>query len=638
MVTRAADTYAAIHGASLADPDGFWLSEARKIDWSRAPSKALQGDAPFLRWFADGELNLCLNAVDRWAQTQADVDALVFVSGETGDEQCFTYRQLLDEVSAWAVMLGELEVGIGDRVLIYMPMIPEAVFAMLACARIGAVHAVVFGGFASGALAARIEDAEPKVIVSADAGRRMGQIIPYRPLLKGALASSSWQPRRIVTVDRGLAPYEREDRDIDASSAVASCRGRAIDPVPLPAAHPSYILYTSGTTGRPKGVQRDTGGYAVALRSSMDHIFCGSPGEVMLTASDIGWVVGHSYIVYGPLLAGMTSILFEGTPTYPDPGILWRIVERHGVRTMFTSPTALRVLRKSGALPLDAVNLTSLGAIFVAGEPLDASTAEWWANAAGVAIIDNYWQTETGWPVLTLCRGLADVEPRQGSPGLPVYGYDVRVLNEETGKVAGPGEKGLLTIALPLPPGTLTTLWRNDELFDRTYFTEVNGQMLYSTFDYAKSDADGYITILGRSDDIINVAGHRLGTREIEEILNADDRVAECAVIGAADPIKNQVPVAFIVLKGDVRDVQELKARLNQAVRVGIGSIATLHELHFIAALPKTRSGKIVRRLLKAICEDVDPGELTTLEDPGAVRALVQQVQQSRPQRGAMYE
>ncbi|AEG50901.1 Propionate--CoA ligase [Sphingobium chlorophenolicum L-1] len=629
-MASATETYSAFHSASLSDPEDFWLAEAQKIQWFKAPSRALDGQPPFSRWFTDGETNLCLNAVDRWAASQPDTNALLFVSGETGEEQSFTYADLYREVNGWAALLRGLDVSVGDRVLIYMPMIPEAVFAMLACARIGAIHAVVFGGFASGALAARIDDAQPKIIVSTDAGRRMGQVIAYRPLLEGALEISTHRPDHIVTVDRGLVPFEREPRDVDARAALEVHAGEKIDPVPLPASHPSYILYTSGTTGRPKGVQRDTGGYAVALRSSMDHIYCGGPGDTMLTASDIGWVVGHSYIVYGPLLAGMTTIMFEGAPTHPDPGVMWRIVDRHRVRLMFTSPTALRVLRKSGEAPLSGVDLSSLKTIFVAGEPLDAPTVNWWRSTTGAAVIDNYWQTETGWPVLALCRGVAELQPKEGSPGLPVYGYDVQLVHEDTGEVVGPDEKGLLTIAPPLPPGTLTTLWRNDGQYEKTYFIELGGRQLYSTFDWAIRDGDGYITLLGRSDDIINVAGHRLGTREIEEVLNAQKGVSESAVVGVSDPIKGEVPVAFVVLKPECAASDDLKIRLNQAVRARIGAIASVHELHVISALPKTRSGKIVRRLLKAICENTEPGELTTLEDPMIVDDLIRTVRRGR--------
>ncbi len=622
MTNSAASVFADIHRKSLSDPEHFWLQEARKIDWSLAPSKALGGKAPYSRWFADGRVNLCENAVDRWAAAQPDVSALVFVSGETGEERQITYAELLGEVNAWASLLVALGVQVGDRVLIYMPTIPEAIFAMLACTRIGAVHAVVFGGFASKALSARIDDAEPKVIISTDAGRRMGQTIAYRPLLDGALALSSHTPLHIIMVDRGLASFVRRDGEVDAHTALAKFRESFIDPVSLPAAHPSYILYTSGTTGRPKGVERDTGGYAVALRSSMDHIFRGSPGDTMLTASDIGWVVGHSYMVYGPLLAGMTSVIFEGAPTYPDPGVIWRIVARFKVRLMFTSPTALRVLRKSGNAPLSGVDLKLLETIFVAGEPLDAPTTEWWRNATGANIVDNYWQTETGWPVLTVCRGLANLATKQGSAGLPVYGYDVQVVDEANGAVVGAGEKGLLAIVPPLPPGTLTTIWRNNNLFEQTYFLKLGGRQLYSTFDWATRDADGYITILGRSDDVINVAGHRLGSREIEEVLNAQDGIAESAVVGVTDPIKGEVPVAFVVLRDSSVDEVQLKIRLRNAVRAEIGPIASPHAIYCVGALPKTRSSKIVRRLLKAICENADPGEMTTLDDPSIADRL----------------
>jgi propionyl-CoA synthetase len=615
--------YRALHRASIDDPEAFWLGEAARIDWTRPPSRALDfSRPPFARWFPDGTTNLCANAVDRWADRRPTDAALICVSTETNVERSFSFSELKVEVTAWAAAFRGLGVGVGDRVLIYLPMMPEAVFAMLACARIGAIHTVVFGGFASGALAARIDDATPKLIVAADAGSRLGKVLPYKALLDEALGLADHRPDKVMMVDRGLAPMLWGELDVDARAFVAASRGQDIEPVALPSDHPSYILYTSGTTGRPKGVQRDTGGYAVALASSMANIFFGEPGGVYFSTSDIGWVVGHSYIVYGPLIAGMASILYEGAPTRPDPGVLWRLVERYRVRTMFTAPTALRVLKKEDPSHLTRYDLSSLKALFVAGEPLDEPTARWIADALKVPVLDNYWQTETGWPILTLCRSLTDAPVKPGSPGLPVYGYDVRLVNESTGRAVAQGEKGVVAIAAPLPPGCLATVWGDDERFVRTYFGSIPGGSLYSTFDWGVQDEDGYTFILGRTDDVINVAGHRLGTREIEEAISTHPVVAEAAVVGVHDDLRGQTPVAFVVLKDASRAGSAMVGEIVDAVAQDIGALAKPSSVNFVPSLPKTRSGKVLRRAIQAVWEGRDPGDLTTMDDETALAAI----------------
>ncbi|MDR3510935.1 MAG: propionate--CoA ligase [Caulobacteraceae bacterium] len=618
------EDYQDLHRASIAEPERFWLQEAARIDWSQAPTRGLDfSRPPFARWFPDGMTNLCANAVDRWAARRPEDPALIAVSTETDTERTYSFAELLAQTTAWAAAFRSLGVGVGDRVLIYMPMIAEAVFAMLACARIGAVHTVVFGGFASGALAARIDDAAPKVIVAADAGSRMGRIIPYKPLLDEALGMADHRPHKVLMVDRGLAPIHWAHHDIDARALVEANRHVEVAPVDLPSSHPSYILYTSGTTGKPKGVQRDTGGYAVALAASMEHIFFGQPGGVFFATSDIGWVVGHSYIVYGPLIAGMATILYEGAPTRPDPGVFWRLVERHRVRAMFTAPTALRLLKKEDPRHLTGYDRSSLKALFVAGEPLDEPTSRWIADSLGVPILDNYWQTETGWPILTLCRGLTDAPVKPGSPGLPVYGFDVQLVDEASGEPVPAGDKGVVAIAAPLPPGCLTTIWNDDARFVRTYFQSIPGKMLYSTFDWGVQDEEGYTFILGRTDDVINVAGHRLGTREIEEAVTTHPAVADAAVVGVHDEIKGQTPVAFVVLKDASRAGEALSQEIIQAVAREIGALAKPSSVNFVPALPKTRSGKVLRRALQAIWEGRDPGDLTTIDDETALKAVL---------------
>ena len=631
--------YDDFHARSISDPEGFWADEAQLIDWHTPPTQILDAsNPPFANWFLGGTTNLCHNAVDRHLAVRAEQPALIFVSTETGVEKTFTFGELHTEVQRTAASLMALGVGKGDRVLIYMPMIPEAAFAMLACARIGAIHCVVFGGFASGSLASRIEDAEPKVVVSADAGSRGGKSVPYKPLLDEAIRLSNYKPAAVLLTDRGLAPMElvagRDylDRDLAAAhgDVVVPCTWLASTDI-------SYTIYTSGTTGKPKGVQRDTGGYAVALAASMKHIFDGRAGETYFSTSDIGWVVGHSYIVYGPLIAGMATILYEGLPTQgidrqPDAGIWWRLVEKYRVTVMFSAPTAVRVLKKYDPALLKKYDLSSLRALFLAGEPLDEPTARWISDGLGVPIIDNYWQTESGWPIITIANGVEAKPSKFGSPGVPMYGYKVKILHEATGEeLTGPNEKGVVVIEGPTPPGFMQTIWKDDARFVQTYWKSVPGKLVYSTFDWGVRDAEGYFYILGRTDDVINVAGHRLGTREIEESISGHANVAEVAVVGVADALKGQVAMAFVVPKaGDaVTDADvalKLEGEIMKRVADELGALARPARVRFVTGLPKTRSGKLLRRAIQAVCEGRDPGDLTTIDDPVTLQKIGQLV------------
>jgi len=634
--------YDEVHRRSIEDPEGFWRDEAAAIEWRTPFTRVLDASrSPLLRWFVGGTTNICHNALDRHLATRGDQAALIYVSTETGRERTFTYRELHAEVVRVAAMLVAEGVGRGDRVLIYMPMIPEALFAMLACTRIGAVHSVVFGGFASTSLASRIDDATPRVILSADAGSRAGKIVPYKALLDEGIRLARHKPWRVILIDRGLAPMTLvEGRDLDWATACARQRDVDVACVWLEANEPCYVLYTSGTTGRPKGVQRDTGGHAVALAASVKYIFdpAGARGEVddvsgrrtFFSASDIGWVVGHCYIVYAPLLCGMATVMYEGLPIRGmdgehDPGIWWSIVARHRVNVMFTAPTAIRVLKKQDASHLSRHDLSSLDALFLAGEPLDEPTARWISGGIGKPILDNYWQTETGWPMLATQRGVdPTMQPRFGSPGKPVVGFRLQLLDEATGEPIGAERKGVLVIEAPLPPGCMSTVWGDDARFIETYWSIREDRSAYSTFDWGVCDRDGYYFILGRTDDVINVAGHRLGTREIEESISGHAAIAETAVVGIADPLKGQVAIAFAILR-DPSLVETPAARLAlegdvmTTVDRSLGALARPSRVYFVTALPKTRSGKMLRRALQAVCEGRDPGDLTTIEDPSAL-------------------
>ena len=622
--------YASFYRRSIDDRDGFWAEQAALVDWHRPFDQVCDyASPPFARWFVGGQTNLCHNAVDRHLATRADQNALIFVSTETDEDRVYSFRELHAEVQRMAAVLLELGVKQGDRVLIYMPMIAQAAFAMLACARIGAIHSVVFGGFASGSLASRIDDAEPTVIVSADAGSRSGKVVPYKGLLDEAIRLAQHKPSRVLMVDRGMAAFEPvAGRDADYAALRQKHMDTAVPCVWVDSTHPSYTLYTSGTTGKPKGVQRDTGGYAVALAASMKHIFCGNPGETFFSTSDIGWVVGHSYIVYGPLIAGMATIFYEGLPTRPDAGIWWSLVEKYKVTAMFSAPTAVRVLKKQDPAYLSKYDLSSLRALFLAGEPLDEPTAQWISGALGRPIIDNYWQTESGWPILTVANGVQRLPSKFGSPGLPMYGYDIKLLDEHTGEeMKGAHQKGVVAIEGPLPPGCMQTVWRDDKRFVDTYWKSVPGKVVYSTFDWAVRDEDGYFFILGRTDDVINVAGHRLGTREIEEAISGHANVAEVAVVGVADQLKGQVAMAFVVAKdasalGDGAAQLKLEGEIMKLVDQTLGAVARPSRVRFVGVLPKTRSGKLLRRAIQAVCESRDPGDLTTIEDPSALQQI----------------
>ena len=619
--------YQQFHQRSISDPEGFWGEQAKLIHWQKPFGKVLDySRPPFAKWFVGGETNLCYNAVDRHLKDRSEQNALIFISTETDVEKTYSFRELHAEINRCAAAMQSLGVGKGDRVLIYMPMIPEACFAILACARIGAIHSVVFGGFASHSLASRIDDASPKLIVSADAGSRAGKVVPYKPLLDEAIRLAKVPPEKVILVNRGLVPDMARvaGRDLDWAELRAKHLNAQVPCVWLESNAPSYILYTSGTTGHPKGVQRDVGGHAVALAASMKHIYCGNAGETYFSTSDIGWVVGHSYIIYGPLIAGMATIMYEGTPVRPDAGILWKIVEKYKVTVMFSAPTAIRVLKKQDQAYLKKYDLSSLRYLFLAGEPLDEPSHRWITEGLGRPVIDHYWQTETGWPLLTSVPGVEQTPIKFGSPS---YGYNVKLLHEATSEEVGTGEKGVVVVVPPLPPGCMSTVWGDDERFVKTYFETIPGKMVYSTFDWGIRDKDGYYFILGRTDDVINVAGHRLGTREIEEAISSHAAIAEVAVIGAADQLKGQVPIAFAVLKDPSQSASKegrlkLEGDIMKTVDQQLGAIGRPARVHFVTLLPKTRSGKVLRRSIQAICEGRDPGDLTTIEDPSALQQV----------------
>jgi propionyl-CoA synthetase len=628
-------SYADFYRQSIDQPDAFWTEQAALIDWFKPFTRVCNYDKPpFAHWFEGGQTNLCHNAVDRHLASRGDQAALIYVSSETGQEKTYTVKDLHAEVQRMAASLKGMGVVKGDRVLIYMPMIAEAAFAMLACARIGAIHCVVFGGFASGSLASRIDDASPRVIISADAGSRGGKALAYKPLLDEAIRLSSHKPEVVLLVDRGLAPMALvAGRDLLWADLRAKHMNAQVPCEWLDSTDISYTIYTSGTTGKPKGVQRDTGGYAVALAASMKHIFDGRAGETYFSTSDIGWVVGHSYIIYGPLIAGMATIMYEGLPTQgmdgqPNGGIWWSLVEKYKVTAMFSAPTAVRVLKKQDPALLKKYDLSSLRALFLAGEPLDEPTARWISEGLNVPIIDNYWQTETGWPLITIANGVEKKPSKFGSPGIPMYGYRVKILHESTGEeLTQPNEKGVVVIEGPTPPGFMQTIWKDDARFVNTYWKSVPGKMVYSTFDWGIRDEDGYYFILGRTDDVINVAGHRLGTREIEESISGHASVAEVAVVGVADALKGQVAMAFVVprdsgILDDAAASLKLEGEIMKRVDGDLGAVARPARVRFVSLLPKTRSGKLLRRAIQAVCEGRDVGDLTTMDDPAALQQI----------------
>ncbi len=610
-----------VHRRSIESPEEFWREAAAAIDWERAPETILDASrAPFYRWFAGGELSTCWNAVDRHVEGgRGDQAAIVYDSPVTGTVREFTYRELRDEVARLAGALRSIGVERGDTVVVYMPMVPEAVFAMLACARLGAVHSVVFGGFAPRELAIRIDDARPKAILSASCGIEVDRVIEYKPLLDRALEEAAHRPAACVVLQREQAAAElRTGRDLDWGELVDGAA-----PVPcvaVAATDPLYILYTSGTTGVPKGIVRDNGGHAVALRYSMDAIYDTHPGEVYWAASDVGWVVGHSYIVYAPLLTGCTTILYEGKPVgTPDPGAFWRVISEHGVKTLFTAPTAFRAIKKEdpGGDHLRRHDLSRFRYLFLAGERLDPDTYHWASDLLGVPVVDHWWQTETGWPIVANCLGIEPLPVKPGSATKPVPGYDVRVLGPG-GEVLGPGQEGAVAIRLPLPPGTLPTLWNADERFVESYLSAYPGH--YLSGDGGYFDEDGYLFVMGRTDDVINVAGHRLSTGAIEAVVAAHPDVAECAVIGVPDELRGEVPLGFVVLKaGCGRAPDEIEGELVASVRAEVGAFACFREARVVARLPKTRSGKILRSTMRSIAAGKEYRVPSTIEDAGAL-------------------
>jgi len=609
--------YEAAYNAWLQDPEGFWAQAAESIHWYRRWDKVLDTSRPpFYRWFSGGLLNTCYNLLDTHVENgRADQTALIYDSPVTGTVKSYTYRELLDEVARFAGALHRQGVEKGDRVIVYMPMVPEAVIAMLACARIGAVHSVVFGGFAADELATRINDARPKVIVSASCGIEVNRVVAYKPMLDKAIALAKHKPDRCIILQRPqLAAELIAGRDIEWSDALA--HAERVDCVPVAATDPLYILYTSGTTGIPKGIVRDNGGHLVALKWSMTNVYGVEPGEVYWAASDLGWAVGHSYIVYGPLLHGNTTILYEGKPVgTPDPGAFWRVISQHRVCVLFTAPTAFRAIKRedySGEY-LRQYDLKDFRALFLAGERCDPDTLAWAERQLGVPVIDHWWQTETGWPIGANCVGLELLPVKPGSCSKTVPGYDVRVLDDEGSEVAD-NQIGNIVITLPLPPGCLPTLWNKDAEYVESYLRSYPGY--YKTADAGFKDEDGYLWIMSRTDDIINVAGHRLSTGALEEVLAAHADVAECAVIGVADELKGEVPLGLVVLKlGVDRAHDEIIPELIQLVREKIGPVASFKVATVVSRLPKTRSGKIVRGTIKKMADGVEYRIPPTIED-----------------------
>lgn len=608
--------YASAYERSMSDPEGFWAEAARLVDWDTEPTAIMDTSAlPFSRWFVGGELNTCHNALDRHVDAgRGDQRALVHDSPVTQSQTTYTYAELRDEVARFAGVLRSVGVGKGDRVIIYMPMVPGAVVAMLACARLGAIHSVVFGGFAARELAVRIDDARPSAIVSASCGIEGQRVVEYKPLLDRAIELASHDPGRSIVLQRPQYTAPTNDRDLDWDEAMAAAE--PTECVSVAATDPLYVLYTSGTTGKPKGVQRDNGGHAVALRWSMENIYGVGPGETFFCASDVGWVVGHSYIVYAPLLTGCTTVLYEGKPVgTPDAGQFWRVIAEHGVKALFTAPTAFRGIKKEDpeAKYLESHDLSGFETLFLAGERLDPETYHWATDTLGVPVVDHWWQTETGWPIAANLRGLEPMELKPGSPSVPVPGYRVEVLDVD-GSVLPANEEGAIVIRLPLPPACLQTLWDDDDRFRESYMSRYEGY--YLTGDGGYLDDDGYVFVMGRTDDVINVAGHRLSTGSMEEVLAGHPDVAECAVIGVHDEMKGQVPRGFVVLKaGAERDEAELSAELVAKVREEVGAVASFKNVAVVPALPKTRSGKVLRKTMRGIAD----GDPKTSEPPSTI-------------------
>jgi propionyl-CoA synthetase len=619
--------YASEYQRSITAPEDFWGEQAALIDWEQTWSRVLDDSAaPMYRWFAGGQLNTCYNALDRHIEAgRGDQPALIFDSAMTNTQSVYTYTELRDAVALFAGVLVDCGVVKGDRVIVYMPMVPEAAIAMLACARIGAVHSVVFGGFAANELATRIDDAEPKVIVAASCGLEPGKVVQYKPLLDEAIKQADHKPERCIILQRPEAVAEVTPRDIDWLEALSVAQPQAC--VTVAATDPLYILYTSGTTGQPKGVVRDNGGHAVALNWSMHAIYGVDAGDVYWAASDVGWVVGHSYIVYAPLLCGCTTLMFEGKPVgTPDAGEFWRVIAEHRVNVMFTAPTAIRAIRREdpNAELMRQHDLSCLRNLFLAGERCDPDTLHWVSEQLGVPVIDHWWQTETGWSIAANPVGLGLAAVPAGSAGLPMPGWDVRIVDEECNELA-PGESGAVVCKLPLPPGSLPTLWGADERFRQAYLERFPG--FYQSGDAGFVDEDGYLFIMSRTDDVINVAGHRLSTGAIEEVLATHADVAECAVTGIHDELKGQVPLGFLVLKAGVkRSETELACEAVQLVRDQIGPVAAFRNVLIVKRLPKTRSGKVLRRTLRNIVDGEDYVMPATIDDPAILEEITTQL------------
>ncbi len=619
-------TYDDIHRRSLDEREAFWAAAAEDIHWTRAWDRVLdERHAPFYRWFPGGRLNTCYNALDVHVENgRGEQPALIYDSPVTSTVHSFTYRELRDDVALFAGALASLGVGRGDRVVIYMPMMPQTIIAMLACARLGAVHSVVFGGFAAQELAVRIDDARPKVIVSASCGIEVNRVIAYKPLLDAAVELAAHKPEACVIRQRSmlraeLGPRDRDWREATAAAAPHGC-------VDVDATDPLYILYTSGTTGEPKGVVRDNGGHAVALKWTMRSIYGAEPGEVFWAASDVGWVVGHSYIVYGPLLAGNTTVLYEGKPVgTPDAGAFWRVISEHRVRTLFTAPTAFRAIKREdprGEKMRDH-DLSGFRALFLAGERCDPDTLSWAEEKLAVPVIDHWWQTETGWAVCANCLGIEKLPVKPGSAARAAPGWDVRTLDPRDGTEVAAGVIGELAVKLPLPPGSLPTLWQADERYVDSYLSDYPGY--YKTSDAGYIDEDGYVFVMTRTDDIINVAGHRLSTGAMEEVLTAHPDVAECAVTGVADALKGQIPLGFLVLNAGVeRPREEIVAEAIQRVRQEIGPVAAFKTAAVVERLPKTRSGKILRGTMQKIADGETFKTPATIDDPGILDEITE--------------
>ena len=616
-------SYQQAYDQSLSDPAGFWGEAAKLVKWDKAPKVILDdSNVPLYRWFSDGMLNTCYNALDRHViDGRADQPAVIHESAITGKSAILTYAQMLEKTARFAGALRMAGVEKGDRVVIYMPMVPEALIAMLACARLGAVHSVVFGGFAPAELAARIDDAKPKVIVSASCGLEPTRVVEYKPMLDESIALATHKPSRCIILQREQHPVELGPLDMDWKDAMAMAE--PAECVSVAATDPLYILYTSGTTGKPKGIVRDNGGHAVALTWSMKNVYNIEAGDMWWSASDVGWVVGHSYIVYAPLFAGATTIVFEGKPVgTPDAGTFWRVIEKYGVKGLFTAPTAIRAIRKEdyNADFIKSADLSKFENLFLAGERLDPDTYHWATENLGVPVIDNWWQTETGWPIASNLRGLEPMPIKPGSPTVAIPGYEIKVL-DESGKELPAGTEGNIAITLPLPPGTLPTLWGDDQRYIDSYLTVFPG--MYASGDGGYIDEDGYVYIMGRTDDVINVAGHRLSTGSLEAVVATHELVAECTVIGVADAIKGQIPKAFVVLKAGAQvDAEDLRKQIVALVRKEVGPVAALNEVVVVPGLPKTRSGKVLRKTMRGIADGKHVDIPSTIEDASILDIL----------------